>query len=480
MRTINLRQGLMLASVGIMVLMLITVLGRMLVWVLVDKAHIDNSFTQTVLIGTDKGVPLKDRNSLHEYKMDWSRKYPFADIENTSEETLKSHVIFLGEWKDEPWIVGNIKRIVAWPLGKLNRLASISKRKTESAVQIFDKRLLGYNKLVEVGRTYEESVNWHFMNPERRVISLGEGIWHVTYSYRPQEEHVQSLYEFAKWCQQNGRSFFYVQAPCKADKYGDFEVNGKLDFSNQNANELIKGLKDRGVDVIDLRDYLHEWSKKDNMDYHDFFYRTDGHWRPETAIRASRVLADKLKTYGMPVDDSQLRVDFFNVEVLPDFFLGSEGKRVSLAKTKPENFSILSPKFPTKIRFSIPSLNIDEVGDFSVTFNKYQIRQRDYYGRDPYAMYGYSNKPVEYLDNLLLPYTDKKVLFIRDSFSASMVPFLALGVKNIAMICLMTFSGSIQAFIEEYNPDIVIVEYHPGWISKQTNWESHLDPFDFR
>lgn len=274
-----------------------------------------------------------------------------------------------------------------------------------------------------------------------------------------------------------------MQAPCKVDKYGDAAVNGRLDFSNQNADELLSKLRAQGVDALDLRDSLQEWAEEDCNSWHEYFYRTDHHWKPETALKAAKVIGERLEGYGIAVDDSHYSIDQFEVKVWPNFFLGSEGKKVTLAKADADDFSILYPKFPTQMHFVVPSLNLNEVGDFTVVYDKEQIAQRDFYaktGRSPYGFYSYARRSIEYFENLQLPASEKKVLLIRDSYSNPMGPFLALGVKNMAMLCPAFFTGSIRTFIEEYKPDVVVVMFYAGNLSGKINWKNHKDNFDFR
>ena len=67
-----------------------------------------------------------------------------------------------------------------------------------------------------------------------------------------------------------------------------------------------------------------------------------------------------------------------------------------------------------------------------------------------------------------LSQNDTSVLIIGDSFRNSVVPFLSLGFKNVYSMAT-TFSGSINTFIEEYKPDMVIILVYPPVISSFSN-----------
>ena len=498
MRKINLRQGLMLAATGIMVLMLVTVLVRMGTQrVLVNNAKLDNHFTQTMLTGTTYGLIPEDRG-IKDKKIEWQKKYPFADIETTPQDNDKTRDEKGAQTANNTgtentfWFMEKAKRIMAWPLNKVKRLVNLSKSKAKVANNILQKEkstisiwsstnLLGYNTMVETGRSYEVVVEWHLMNPDRKVVELEDGVWSFVYPELNHDAQVKAVCELNQWLKQRNIEFCYIVAPFKVDKYGDFCINGRLDFSNQSADKLLAGINSQGVTALDLRENFHTWAKNEGLNYHDFFFKTDHHWKPESALRAANVIGERLKTYGIPVEDGYLNLASFDVEVLHEFFLGSQGKKVTLAKTKAEDFSILHPKFPTQIHFVLPQKDIDITGPLDKVAYEYRnIARKDYYKLNPYAMYGYGDQQVIKMENLMLPETDKKVLIIKDSFSDTMGPLLAAGVRNVTMIDIRAFKASLRAYIEENCPDVVIVIYNAGNTGGKINWKAHNDKFDFR
>ena len=56
---------------------------------------------------------------------------------------------------------------------------------------------------------------------------------------------------------------------------------------------------------------------------------------------------------------------------------------------------------------------------------------------------------------------------IRDSFGDVVIPFLALENEYTSVIDLRKFNGSIKTYIEEYNPDIVIIMYNGDMIIEE-------------
>ena len=63
---------------------------------------------------------------------------------------------------------------------------------------------------------------------------------------------------------------------------------------------------------------------------------------------------------------------------------------------------------------------------------------------------------------------DKRILLIRDSFSCTLAPFLALDAKEITTIDLRHFTEcSIEDYIKNGNFDLVIVAYNPSAFTEQ-------------
>lgn len=454
MRKINKRQGLMLCAAGILVMVMLTVFARVGTrQVLVKRAHMDNFITQTVLCGSEDLQKIK-KSEDESVKIEWEKAYPFADIDRV---------------KKREWLTAQ----------KIEKKAENVEKKIDDWT---GKYLLGYYKLAEAGRGYADGIGWGLIRPDKdALLPFGDGAW--TFVNTRDKDAVQeksaSLADLAQNVAENGGQFLYIQAPVKVDPYGDLAVNGRFDFSNQNCDDLLERLQAQEIATLDLRQDLHRWAQAEHSSYHDYFFRTDHHWKPETALRAAKVVGDKLREYDIPVDDSHYDLQQFDVEVLPDYFLGSQGKRATLSRATPDDFSILHPKFPTEITLNIPEKNIHDSGDFELVYDKKQVEKCDYYNLSPYHMYGYGDMQVMDIENLLMPPTDKKVLIIRDSFCDTMAPMLSLGIRNLMTLDVRHFTGSVKNYIAVHKPDVVIVMY-TGSLSGSIDWSSHKDKFDFR
>jgi hypothetical protein len=158
--------------------------------------------------------------------------------------------------------------------------------------------------------------------------------------------------------------------------------------------------------------------------------------------------------------------------------LGSSGRKVTLAQTQPDNISLIYPKFNTNITLKALYGNIEKEGDFDIIYDYKHINKIDYYNLNPFVAYQFGLNPVVVIKNNLLQ-DGKKVLFIRDSFTGVVAPFFSLGLENTEELDLRLFTGSVQTYIEQTKPDMVIVMYTPTEITTP-DYTIHTSTFDFR
>lgn len=444
------RQKVMLTCFAVLILAMGTVFIRLgTAQVLIKRLHQDNMVTRLVFQDN-----LRLRNQAKpEKKIDWAKAYPFAEEEHksvfsralASSRALESHVTKGVETKVEDWTT---------------------------------KHFWQYPTLVESGRHYENAIGWQVVNPSQQTTKLADGSLTFAYPRHAQQERVDSMMKLADFATEQGVHLLFVQAPCKVDAYGDEDVNGKLDFSNQNADELLAGLRTNGIEVMDLRENLHEAAPTSEA-YHRFFYRTDHHWRPQAALLAADLLSQRLESEGIPMTRAAYAPERYRVETHPAFFLGSQGKKVTLAKTEPDDFAVVTPNFPVKLHVEMPSLYVNATGGFDLLLDPRQIERQDYYNLNPYAFYGHGDVPLLRIENQDQPDSGKRILILRDSYCDTLIPYLALGCRQITALYLRHFTGSVETFIREEKPDVIVVMYTASYSGK-IDWTGHKDKFDFR
>ena len=419
--------------------------------VLVKRLGMDNAFTQMVLF--DRQVlQVKEREKKKNVDINWAAKYPFYEQQAASYQ------------------LGNFLRNMS------DLKLSIKKLEKEKIDKWCRDYMAFYSVLVEAGRGIDNVLAWDLMTPGMDVYRLQDG--YLTYSYKKLDmaEHIGAVAEFAQLVSQQGGRLLYVQSPGKTNPFGDRELDG-LDYANYNTDMLLQGLQARGVDVFDLRQDMYR--DMGNEGWHKAFFRTDHHWLPSTALWAAEKLAARLHAdYDVDVDFGHFSEADYDVVNYENYFLGSQGKKVTLAKTTAEDIALYYPKFSTDVRLEIPSLGIDTRGDFTIMYDMEMVKKRDFYGGNPYAAYGYGDMPEIKVHNFTNEHLrDKKILIIKDSMVDTVLPFLSMGLKDITLLDIRHFNGSVRRYVEDFKPDIVIVMYK---LSCEPIVWNHKDKFDFR
>lgn len=398
-------------------------------------------------------------------RVDWARKYPFE-----KNETLVQKIVAKVGLRDSRALF-----MVSFVLSKLNAKPTLAERLD---IKVNDK-LIGYYHMAEFGRRTEDNFGWGLMNPGTKVVSYGDGYFNFAYQKLDMSSRAKALARLNAFAQSQGAQFFYVQAPIKASPTEDLMSLHIRDHANENGDQLLAMLKADGIDYLDLRPILGEG--KTPQEYHQMFFRTDHHWLPQTAVHAAYIVGQKLaRDCGIEVDLSQLSLAKYDIEMKDGLFLGSSGKKVTLARTKPDDFPILHPKESTHFFMNWYGLRPDQEGPLEIAYDSREIAIKDVYRLNTYCMYGYGDQPLYFLENRKLEQLkDQKVLIIKDSFTDTMGPFLGMGVKHLVVVDVRAFTGSVETLIRKEKPDVIFVMYTPAY-EGEIIWSKHHDEFDFR
>ncbi len=337
-------------------------------------------------------------------------------------------------------------------------------------------KLFGYQMMTAFSKSYESLLRWNFTPFEEynNFVKIGNNYFYGIVAEKDVSSAANSTIEFSRYCRTENIDFLYVQMPSKISKYEDKNISGVTDFSNQNADAFLKKLKKADVKTFDLREEIH----KEGLIHHSLFFETDHHWKGETGLWAAGKILEKMKSLKYNTNPKLLLPEKFDYVVYKDWFLGSQGKKATLAKATPEDISLIYPKDKTQFHYVIPNMGIDKTGDFSITYMMDYINEKDYMGANPYAAFNHADQPLIKIENELTE-NDNKVLIIHNSYANCVIPFMALGIKNVDSIDLRYFNDSVKAYVKESKPDIVIVTYpcdQPGPV----DYSAHTSAFDFR
>ncbi len=271
------------------------------------------------------------------------------------------------------------------------------------------------------------------------------------------DESLEKIDALKKQLDAAGIPLVYVQAPFKiTDNPSQLPAN-KKSYADHNVDRFLRGLRDRGINYLDLRPLLRDGSKTQN----ELFFDTDHHWRIETAFDATWMIATKLNNeYGFKINPLYSDISNYYVRTWKNCFLGSMGRRVGPAYAGLDDFTLITPKFVTDYTLH----EYDYGGDvqFKGAFEDAVLNQRymDMEGDmelNRYAVYHGDNEELLFENHLV----DKgKVLMIKDSFGIPVYSFLSLGVKEMRAIDMRLFKRSVAKYAAEVKPDVVIIMYN--------------------
>jgi len=119
--------------------------------------------------------------------------------------------------------------------------------------------------------------------------------------------------------------------------------------SNLNSDKFISGLDENKVNYLDLR----KSTNISDLDISNSFFKTDHHWKTETAFWAFKELVNYINlTYDINLDKNNYytNIENYKVETLNDSFLGSIGKRMGRIYSGIDDYTLITPKFETNIK----------------------------------------------------------------------------------------------------------------------------------
>ena len=296
------------------------------------------------------------------------------------------------------------------------------------------------------------------------VIKLSNG--HLTFTVKsPMEKsYADSVARLDKFVSANGGELVYIQAPGKISRYESLLPPGINDFSNKNADLFLRELDEYNVATLDLRQEMHN----QGLDQYDYFFKTDLHWTPQAGFWAFQNISKKLSNeYGFTLDTKSMVLDNYNVKIHEDVFLGTMGRRVGKIYAGIDDFAEITPAFKTELTLSSPKLNINTHGTFEdVLLNYSQLEIDDMFNSYPYGFYTKNHDDITILKNNMSP-NNKKILFVHDSFSAVVSPFLILNCSELHLIDLRGFEvDQLAKYINTMKPDVVLLMYYTGMVDQ--------------
>lgn len=394
-------------------------------------------FLSVILRGFIRGVLKQETESSS--GIDWSAEYPFEEQMQAEEDTQHE--------AETPSFVERYEQ-------KVNRIK-------ESLEWYCTDGFFLQSQCIELSALMNRISGTRIIQSADRLVSVHDGYITTPADRIDTEPYAANVEKFAEFLEEEEIPFLYVESLFKADREDDDPLLYD-DYTNRNADELIGYLREAEVSVLDLRDSVSE----QDLDHYSLFFRTDTHWLPSTGLWAARQIAERLHTdFALELSSEFLSEGRYKSILYPRSYLGSNGRNAGLSYAGLDDFTLLLPDFETRLSYVSRQAGIDLSGSFDEALIDWdRLESTDYYANSSYAAYMGGRQPLagirnEYAENGI------RLLFISDSFGATVAPFLSLTVREVDFIDPRLFNGSVERYIRENPPDAVVIMYNPEVIT---------------
>lgn len=320
--------------------------------------------------------------------------------------------------------------------------------------------LLFKEELVEIDGLAARAFDKHFVRDTDYSYSVvrdnHDWLQFITFNANP-KQILQDIDQYTAL----GVPVVYVQPPTKyIEGYTEFPAT-LHDQTNSNVQMIAGLLEDADVPRLDLR----ELAEDEQLDKEQMFYRTDHHWRVETAFWAYAGTVQWLnELLGWSIDAEGFYTDLSNWQTT-DFgknFLGSQGRRVGRFFGGVDDFVLIQPDFDTNFAVTITEQSgktVEKQGSFGdVLLDWDMLNDSDVY-TNRYGAYWGADYPLVVADNLNNS-DGKRVLIIKDSYSLPYGAFMATALDELYMIDLRYYDiANLADYITEIQPDLVLIMY---------------------
>lgn len=263
------------------------------------------------------------------------------------------------------------------------------------------------------------------------------------------------LTELKKTCDRSGSWLMYVNKTSKATSSPELLPLFYPYVYRSNFNEIKPKLQQRDISVLDIEEKITE----NNIDKYSLFFKTDHHWTPQAGVWVSKTICQEINDrYGWELDLSVFDLDRYSIKTYENSFLGSQGKRVGALFDGVDDFSVVKPTFDTNLTVEMEDVGFNETGDFQKTMlHEESITPDNLLNKDDtaYDTYMRGNHALVKITNHTIS-NGKKALLVLDSFGCVVAPYLSLQFSQLDCIDIRSYTDSVEDYIEENRPDIVI------------------------
>ena len=294
------------------------------------------------------------------------------------------------------------------------------------------------------------------------MVKLNSGGYYNVVSDPYDEKTVREFIDFGEKLKEEGRGVLLVY--CHTALYEDGLLSPgaeEYDSNNEYADRLIDEFSSRGVTVVDSR----ESYRQSGLTLDEAVNRSDVHWTHRLALCTAHDALEAMngRLGYKDIDAEKLDMENFPLdEYYPKRLSGEFARRVGDSLVEADDVYVLWPDYETHIAYEVPDReNSYKEGSFreaAICEENLEPDRGKTYSSNAYYIYGH------YLD---LTHThnegagnDLTLLVFKDSYGAPLSIFLGLGARDVYAVDTRSYKDkTMQDWVDEYDPDIVIFAY---------------------
>ena len=271
----------------------------------------------------------------------------------------------------------------------------------------------------------------------------------------------ENVSHFCRFLEGEGIPFLFVMAPYKCPVTENLLPAGVTDYTNTIGDLVMTQLRERNVPAIDLRATMSQTREQ----VEKYFYRTDHHWNAEGAFYAYQQIMEAIRADFPETKTTYENAELWEKTVLPNWWLGSHGKRVGPLYDGVDDLDLYLPVFDTEMsRYSLGVWAYK--GDFrKVSIREWFVQESDYMRLDNYQRYLGGGYPLTLHRNQGAE-NQLKLLMYRDSFMLPVECFLSTEFTSIDVLDPREYGAmSEMDYVRLNPPDMVIMMNYPGTLA---------------
>lgn len=295
---------------------------------------------------------------------------------------------------------------------------------------------------------YNQNINVIVSSVKKKLVDVPAAYSAMRYVSEPSK----NVIAFSSYLEEQGIPFIYISTPRPESilcRTGEMEL--KDYYISERSWFLLQNLKETGITTIDLAQELADIGLKS--------YDTSIHWFPACALYSAEVISEYLNRYGFGFDSS-----LFDEDNTWDYFQ-NQGQWQKLIYDKcGYQYVFPIPNAATGMRFRLEHEGTVREGEFEDVFLQEpgEFTDSAYHGFSVVSnstLHRYSNADAGHN-------AEKRILIIGDSFNWILADYLAVDIGKLDVIHNASYTSSIREYIEETNPDIVLMVYNDAEFSE--------------